>query len=134
MVTGALTIAATESRKVEGHHEPVAVIFANIIGMTLLSCGAIIYFSAPWSTWLTDLIIGILAGVFLGIAQSLAAKEPIDIRHCIALGIACPVILILLREFFRAGLPILANIAIITTLMTLIIFFIDYPPEKTVKV
>jgi hypothetical protein len=127
---GALMIAATESRKVEGHREPVAVIFANITGMTILSCGMAIYFTTLWSTWWTDLFIGIFVGVLLGVVQSLAAKEPIGIRHCVALGISCPVILILLRELFMVELPILVNIAVITTLMTLIIVLIDYLPLK----
>jgi hypothetical protein len=129
-IIGALMIAATESRKVTGHREPVAVIITNIIVMTILSCGVAIYFSTLWSTWLTDLCIGIVVGILLGMAQSLAAKEPIGIRHCIALGAACPVVLILLRELFRAGLPVLANIAIITALMTLIIVLVDYLPAK----
>lgn len=129
-VTGALVIAATESRKIAGNREPVAVMIANIIVMATFSCGMAIYFSMPWSTWLTDVFIGIFVGVLLGVVQSLAAKEPIGIRHCIALGAAFPVVLILLRALFGVGLPVLANIMIITTLMTLVIVLIDYTPTK----
>jgi hypothetical protein len=126
-VVGALVIHVTESKIVEGHCEPLRVTVANSVAMTVLMLATVAYLSASWSRWETDLLVGVLGGVILGIVQDLAAGEPIGVRHCIALGCAAPLALVGVRALV-VTLPALANILIITAFVTLVIALIDYGP------
>ena len=129
-LTGAALIALTESRKKAGHREPVAVLIGNSIVMTMIMLVMVAYLSAHWSNWLTDLLIGILAGAGLGALQSLSAREKISLRHCIALGSASPLALISIRLILGLGWPDLVNILASAFLATLIIGFLDYAPQS----
>jgi hypothetical protein len=124
---GAFTIRITESKIVESRHEAWSVTIANIAVISVLAFILMIYLSAQWGSWQTDLLFGTLAGFGLAVAQDLAARERIGIRHGIALGFAVFIILIGIRALV-ATLPILANILIITAVITLIISLIDYGP------
>jgi hypothetical protein len=123
-------IALTEKWKVPGHREPVNVFLTNLVGMLVATTGLVAYLSAGWGSWMTDLAIGSVGGAGLGIAQSLAARERIDGRHCLALGIAAALALLLIRGMLSSGWPAWLNITGITLLATLIIAFIDYTPES----
>lgn len=132
-VGGALgtgVIALTESRKVPGHREPWQVMALNFVGMTTLGLAITAYFLASWGNLFIDALIGIAAGMMLGIGQSLAAREPIGWRHCLALAVAFPWPLMGLRGLMRLGLPVAANILILTLLITVVIGLIDYGPWK----
>lgn len=134
---GALTIRATEAKIVAGHREPWRVVMVNILVMTTLMLAIIAYLQTGWSNWATDIVGGIGAGIVLGIAQSLAAGEPIGIRHCLAFACAFPPALIGTRQLFAAQLPILVNVLIITAGVTFIITLLDYGPlsfKREVKV
>jgi hypothetical protein len=124
---GALIIRITESKIVESRRESWRVTISNIAVMSVLAFVLIIYLSAQWSSWQTDLLFGALAGFGLAVAQDLAARERIGIRHGIALGFAVFIILTGVRVLV-AALPILANVLIITAVITLIISLIDYGP------
>ena len=130
-LAGALLIALTESRKISGHREPASVVIANGAGMAVIMVGMVGYLSAHWSNWLTDLLIGVLAGVGLGALQSLAAREKISLRHCVALGSASPLALIAFRLLLRIGWPNWVNILGTALLATLIIGFLDYAPKSS---
>ena len=129
-ILGSIMIALTESRKVAGHREPLSVLLTNIVVMATIMFALLAYLSAGWSGWLTDLLIGGLGGVTLGMAQSLAAKKKIGIRHCIALGLAAALVIIAVRVLLNVGWPIWVNVLSITILATLVISFIDYSPER----
>jgi hypothetical protein len=131
-IVGSLLIRATESKIVAGHREPLRVVVANIAAMTVLMTAAVAYLSASWSSWGTDVLVGAVAGVALGIVQDLAAGNRIGVRHCVALGCAAPLALIGVRVLV-ATLPALANILIVTTVLTLIIGLIDYGPLASTK-
>lgn len=125
---GALTIWATESKVIKGHREPVRVVVTNALAITLLMFVSVAYLSAGWGNWGTDLAVGILAGVGLGAAQSLAAGEPIAIRHCLAFAASLPPALIGIRMLMAASLPLLLDILLITAVATVIIGWVDYGP------
>ena len=125
---GALTIRATESKIVAGHREPWRVVAVNILVMTTLMLAIIAYLQTGWSNWVTDIVGGIGAGIVLGIAQSLAAGEPIGLRHCLAFACAFPPALIGIRQLFATPLPLVVNILIITLGVTFIITLLDYGP------
>ena len=131
-VVGALVIRLTESRIVEGHDEPLAVVLVNMLTMSILTVGLVAYLSASWSNWKTDLGCGAVAGAGGALAQDLAAGEPIGIRHCIALGLAAPIALAGTRGL-ASTLPAWVNIVVITAVATLIISLIDYGPTHTQK-
>lgn len=126
-VAGALVIATTESKKVDGHREPPAVMLANAAVMSLLALGLTLYLLADWSNWRIDLLGGGLVAVALSAVQSKAAKEPIGLGHTVAFALAFPLALIAIR-FFTTFLPPWVTIVIITTLVTVIITVIDYGP------
>ncbi|MBU0491563.1 MAG: hypothetical protein KKA73_13880 [Chloroflexi bacterium] len=128
-VGGALLIWATEARIVAGHREPARVVAANIAIMTMLTSALAAYLAADWSSWATDLLVGALAGVTLGVAQDVADKSPLRIRHILALGCAAPVGLVGVRVLV-ALLPAPATILIVTMTTTLIIVWIDYGSES----
>lgn len=130
-LAGSALIALTEARKVAGHREPPAVLLANIIGMTVIALGMVAYLSAHWSSWLTDLAVGAAGGAGLGIVQSLAARKKVDLRHCLALGLAAPLVLVLVRWLLNTGWPVWVNILCMTALATVIIALIDYTPKKS---
>ncbi len=123
---GALAIHATESKIVTGHREPLSVVATNALVMTVLMFVAVIYLSAGWSSWKTDLLVGIPAGVGLAAAQDLAAgKKAIDFRHCVALGFSSPISLIVVRVLGTI-LSVPSNILIISIAITLLIVLVDY--------
>ena len=72
-------------------------------------------------------MVGALAGIGIAVAQDLAAGDRIGIRHCVALGLAAPFVLIGVRVL-SAKLSVAASSLIIATIMTLIIGLIDYGP------
>jgi hypothetical protein len=129
-VAGAVLIALTESRKQAGYQEPRAVLLANIVSFSIIMFVMVVYLTARWSSWLTDLAIGALVGIGIGIVQSLAAKKKINIVHCIALGITSPLVLIGIRWSLNIGWSIWVNILLMCLLATLIISLIDYAPDK----
>ena len=123
---GALAIHATEARIVTGHREPLSVVATNALGMTALMFVAVIYLSAGWSSWKTDILVGIPAGVGLAAGQDLAArKKAIDVRHCAALGFASIISLIVVRVLGTV-LSVLSNIVIISIAITLLVVLVDY--------
>lgn len=126
---GPLTIRMTEPKKIGlDQRAPLRVLATNILVMALLMAGLIAYLLAPWSNWMTDVLVGILAASLLGTAQSVAAKEPISLRHCAAFAFAFPLALISFRTLLAFDRPAWENILIITTLITLIISVVDYGP------
>lgn len=129
-MASAVLIYLTESRKQLGYQEPKTVLLMNMAGMALLVFVIVLYFSARWSTWLTDLAIGVLCGLGLGISQSIAARKKINVVHALALGIASPLILILIRWSFINDWPIWMSIFLTSLLATLVIGLIDYAPDE----
>lgn len=126
-VTGSLVIRVTESKIVAGHREPLRVTVANVVTMAGLMLALVVYLSAAWSSWKTDLWAGACVGIVLGAVQDLAAREPIGVRHCVALASSFSPALIGTRVLVD-NLPLLGNILILTAVVTLIIVVVDYGP------
>jgi hypothetical protein len=118
-VLSALSMIPTEGRIFEGHRESVGAIIGNICTFSVLMTVYEVYLKAPWSSWWTDIIAGIVAGAALGMAQDLAAKEKrIGVVRILALGISCLVSLLIIR-FAIETWPALVSFAVVTTWFTL---------------
>jgi hypothetical protein len=124
-VLGSLAIWATESRIVAGHREPVQVVVTNVVVIAGLMFVLILYLSALWSRWWTDLLFGVAGGVLLGAAQDLAARSPIGVVHCAAMALAFALALVAIR-LLSGALPLAANVLAITAFATLVIGSMDY--------
>jgi hypothetical protein len=124
-LAGAAAIYLTESRITASHREPIRVLVTNAVMMVALMITLGLYLSAGWSGWQTDLVVGMVVGAGLGAAQSLAAGEPIGIRHCAALAFSLPLVIIGIRVFVRV-LPVLACILLVTAFFTVVVTLVDY--------
>jgi hypothetical protein len=123
-VAGALNIRAVE-RRFKGNAEPLRVTIANVLIMPLLMLAFVLYLSAGWSNWRTDLLAGTLAGVGLGAAQGLAIQGPIDVVRCAAFACAFPLTIVSTRVLVSAA-PAPISVLASTTIVTLMICLIDY--------
>jgi predicted membrane channel-forming protein YqfA (hemolysin III family) len=83
------------------------------------------YLSASWSRWQTDLAFGLLAGALLGVAQDLAAGSRVGWGHVTAFALALGLGLVLIRGL-AAILPVWANVAIVTAVISVVIGVVDY--------
>lgn len=122
---GALVIWATESRIVAGHREPLRVLLANVAVLATLMGVFMVYLSASWSRWQTDLVFGMLGGAALGLAQDLAAGSRVGWGHVLAFALSLPLGLVLVRVL-AAGLPVWANAVLVTAVITVVIGVVDY--------
>ncbi len=122
---GALVIGFTESKIVEGHREPLRVVVANVVTMTGLMLIVVVYLSAGWSSWKTDLVVGTLAGAALAAVQDMAAGNPLGLGHAAALAGGLPLTLIGLRRIAFTWPP-LAIILLIAGVLTGFIALVDY--------
>lgn len=130
-VISALFIRFTEPA-IHGYHETVAVTIVNIVSLSVLMFlfAAYLGSEAKWNNWRTDLILGGLAGILLGIAQGLASPGDLLIGiivHSLALALAAPVVLAGIRTLKTKTLPAaLTGGLVITVMMTIIISLVDY--------
>ena len=85
----------------------------------------IAYLNAPWSNWPVDLIVGGLVGALLSVAQNLAAKKQIGVKHMLAFVLAFPLALIVIRTLVDI-LSATATILLITVTVTVVISLLDY--------
>ena len=134
-VVGSLLIWATESQMVEGHREPLRAVLVNVAVMAALMFVVVLYLAAGWSRWWTDLLVGGLVGMVLGIVQDLAARSPVGLRHCAAFALSFALGLAGVR-LLAANLPLLINVLVITGVVTGGITLMDYrqggvvPPDE----
>jgi hypothetical protein len=124
-VTGSLVIWATEAKIVAGHREPLRVVVTNVAGIAALMLVLVAYLSAGWSRWWTDLVVGLLGGTALGVAQDLAAGSPIGWGHATAFALAFSLGLAGVR-ILSAALPLGASVLIVTAAVTALICMMDY--------
>lgn len=124
-ILGSLVIYATESKIVEGHREPVQVTIANTLVILVSMFVLMLYLSAGWGSWQTDLLAGGVVGLVIGGVQSLAAREPLSISHCVAFASSMALVIICTRVFITT-LPTVVAILVLTTILTLAIVLLDY--------
>lgn len=124
-VLGSLAIWATESRIVKGHREPMQIVVANILAITLLMFLLTVYMSSRWSGWGSDLFFGFVGGASFGLMQSLVAKSPVGLGHCMAFALAFALGLMGVRVL-TAIMPLGINIVVIAAAVTVVITAIDY--------
>ena len=122
----ALLIRFTEHWIIPGHVEPLRTVVTNALLFSILPILYVAYLAAPWSTWLSDLVIGFPAALLVAVGQDLANREPIGWRHAFALGAAATLGLVALRLMTRVP-PAIAFV-IVNTLISTIITRVDYHP------
>ncbi len=113
-------------------YEPLMVTVVNIISFSLLMFLFVVYLGAEawWSNPKMDWLLGGLSGVLLSLAQGLADPETSWLAimvHCVAMGLAFPLILIGFRSLKTTSLPgALSRAILLTVIATLAIGLIDY--------
>jgi len=128
-VIGSLMIWATESRIVKGHREPMQEVVVNILAMGSLMFLLTVYMSSKWSGWWSDLLVGSVGGIALGVIQSLAVKSPVSVGHCMAFALSFALGLVGIRVL-ASTVSVGANILVVTTVVTAVITVIDYGPLR----
>ncbi len=128
-LVGSLAIWATESKIVEGHREPLRVVVVNVIMLSVLMFVVVLYLTAGWSRWWTDLLVGAVVGAGLGGAQDLAAGSPVGLGHSAAFALASAVGLVGVR-FLVASLPLGLAVFVVTLILTVVVVLLDYGPEE----
>jgi len=128
-VIGSLVIWATESRIVKGHREPIQVVVTNVLAMSSLMFLLAMYMSSQWSGWWSDLLIGFMGGVGLGVIQSWAIKSPVSFGHCMAFALSFALGLVGIRVL-AATISVGANTLVVTAVVTAVITIVDYGPSR----
>ncbi len=127
---GALLIRYTEKYIIPGEQDPMKVTMTNGISFFVIMLGVAWYFAQAWSSWPSDIILGVLIGFGVGYAQDLAAdKKTPGVRHILALMFAFVPALIVLRWSMDRLSPFSA-VLFLTTLVTAVIVVIEYLPSK----
>jgi hypothetical protein len=124
-IVGSCIIWATESRIVDGHRESLQVVLANVCVITALMLVLVAYLSALWSRWWMDLVLGLAGGIALGVAQDLAARSPIGLRHCLAMAAATALALVAVR-LLSTAFPLWICALALALVVTVIIALMDY--------
>jgi len=124
-VAGSLVIWVTEARIVAGHREPLRVVVTNVVAIALLMLVLAAYLSAGWSRWWTDLVVGLLGGIALGVVQDLAAGSPVSVGHATAFALSFSLGLAGVR-ILSAALPLGASVLVVTATVTALICLMDY--------
>ena len=116
-ILGAWNIRWIE-RAHKGHDEPIRVTLTNSIVMPLLIVIFRHLFGGGWSSWQSDLALGIVAGIALSVAQRAAIKAPLDVARSLAFALAFPITLLCIR-WLAANAPVIISILVSTTVVTL---------------
>jgi undecaprenyl pyrophosphate phosphatase UppP len=136
---GALLIRFSEST-IHNVVEPLLVTATNIV---VFSLGMLLFAAylgtegLAWSNWKTDVTLGWVMGVIIGISQALAAGDPIPhdaliigvVLHSLAMALPIPLALISVRALVRNAGTLRAALlrsVLLATVVTVIIGLVDY--------
>lgn len=108
-IVAALVIWVTEPMIFEGHRETLHQVIGNSLTFPVLTIVMILYLSARWTRWWTDIVGGLIIALALAVAQEWAAKERFGFVRSLWLGLSCSMSLI----FIRLLLPISALLTIV---------------------
>jgi hypothetical protein len=124
---GALGICITEPFMVQGHRETTRALVGNAASFVVLMALLVLYLSAGWSAWYTDVGAGMLAALALAVAQDFVSEEQMGLARSLWLGLSGSVGLILLR--WLTPFSALAAIVIVTVWITLVMgtSYLDEP-------
>lgn len=130
-IMSSLIIRFTEP-VIHGYYETVESTLVNMVGLSLLMFLFTVYLASEsrWSNWKTDMILGGVAGILLGVAQGIASSGDLLIGivvHSLALSLSAPVVLISIRSLKNKRLSAtLTGALVITAMMTVVISVLDY--------
>jgi hypothetical protein len=130
-IVNALIIRFTEP-SIHGYYETLQTTLVNVLSLGLLMFlfAAYLGSEAEWSNRKIDVLLGSLAGIFLGTLQGLASSGDLLIGivlHSLALALAAPVVLIGIRALKTQSLATaLKGAFLVSVMMTIIISLLDY--------
>jgi len=127
-VLGAWNIRWIEA-KFKGHNESLQVTVVNSLMMPLLMFVFVVYLSANWTGWGSDVLIGAIGGFMLSVVQRLVIKAPLDVARSFAFAIAFPALLSSTRGML-AIFPLPCTILTSTTIATFLIVFIHQRSKR----
>ncbi len=115
------------------HPSTLADLFVNIVFITGIGIALLPYCSAEmwWSNWKTDVVLGVLAGMGLALAQA-SFSWSVDVfhipLHLIALALSSPVFLLGIRYLrgVRSWPLALIGMTVCTVVSSAVIVAIDY--------
>jgi len=133
---GAVLIHFTEIKKFS-NQPTLKETLVNFVVFMLLSIPFVFYFSAKetwWSNWIMDILLGIVAGGALAVAESWGWKNTATLRiHMLSMAVAFVLFLWGLR--FTAQFELLTSIftvgIVLNFFVSIVIVLFDYWPIKT---
>jgi hypothetical protein len=139
-VLSSVLICAIQAYRLSGvpeldHPPPSAALFVNILTFTGMGSLVMLYCSAEawWSNWKTDIVLGLLSGLLIALAQA-SLSWSVDVfhipLHLIASAMSGPVFLLGVRRLrgVRSWPLALAGIAVCAVIASAIVVAIDYRP------
>lgn len=133
--SGAILIHFTETKKISNQPTPRETL-TNFVVFTLLSLPFVFYFAARdawWSNWVTDIVLGILAGVTLSIGESWGWEDKAPVKlHALSMALSAVLFLSGVRLIFEIESLLLMFVSdlVFILLISLLIVRLEYWPVK----
>lgn len=108
----------------------------NFVVFTVLAIPFVFYFSVSniwWSNWITDIVLGAIAGVALAIGESWGWSKVTEVKsHALSMAISAALLLCAIRLVYtiKSVTAMLIAGTILTFLLSIIIVWLDYWPIK----
>jgi len=118
----ALSMIPTEGRIFEGHRETFPAVVANVFAFFSFMLLLTLYFRSSWSSWITDLVGGLVLGIALSTVQDVAAQDNSGLIRGLALALSISISLLVIRFVTSAWSPFV-SIMIVTIWFTLVMGF-----------
>jgi hypothetical protein len=135
MMVGVGLIHFTEVKK--GSNQPLLKeTIINFAVFTTLATPFVFYFSMDsvwWSNWITDIILGVVAGGALAVGESWGWKNTSTVKvHAVSMAISAVLFLLSIRLIYRIeSLAVMLMVGLIFILLiSIIIVLFDYWPIK----
>ncbi len=136
--SGVIAIHFTESKKFS-NQPSVKETLTNCVVFFVLGTVLIFYFSGHnvwWSNWVTDMLLGIVAGGMLAIGESWGWQTHDTVKtHILSMSLATACFLVGIRLIYNIdSLPIMLVVSMFFNIpISMLIVFFDYWPEKEIK-
>lgn len=135
---GAIAIHLTETKKFS-NQPSIKETLTNGVVFFVLGTVLLFYFSGQsvwWSNWMTDMLLGIVAGGMLAIGESWGWKTQETVKtHILSMSLATGCFLVGIRLIYNIdSLPTMLVVSMFFNIpISLLIIFFDYWPAKEIK-
>lgn len=136
--SGAIAIHLTETKKFS-NQPSIKETLTNCAVFFVLGTVLLFYFSGRsvwWSNWMTDMLLGIVAGGMLAIGESWGWKTQDTVKtHILSMSLATGCFLVGIRLIYNIdSLPAMLVVSMFFNIpISLLIIFFDYWPDKEIK-